>query len=63
MTGFEKIQQDLGSMITDYRLPEFGQKPSGSYEGEGFVIVRHPETNVVEDALLHIISNTRVILG
>jgi hypothetical protein len=63
ISGFENIQQSLGSMITDYRLPEYGQKPTGSYEGEGFVIVRHPETKVVEDALLHIISNVRVTLG
>jgi carbamoylphosphate synthase large subunit len=62
-TGFEKIHHDLGSLITDCRLPEYGQKPTGSYEGEGFVIVRHPETKVVEDALLHVVSTVRVHLG
>jgi carbamoylphosphate synthase large subunit len=63
VTGFDQIQHDLGSLITDYRLPEYGQKPTGSYEGEGFLIVRHPETKVVEDALLHAISHIRVQLG
>lgn len=62
-TGFEQVQKELGALITDYRLPEPGQKPTGSYEGEGFVIVRHPETKVVEDALLHVISTVRVTLG
>lgn len=63
VSGFDALRNDLGSLITDVRLPEYGQKPTGSYEGEGFIIVRHPETKVVEDALLHIVSNVRVTLG
>ena len=61
--GFEQISRDLGGMITDVRLPEYGQVPTGSYEGEGFIIVRHPDTQVVEDALLQIVSNMHVTLG
>jgi carbamoylphosphate synthase large subunit len=61
--GFDQIHADLGTMITDVRLPEYGQKPTGSYEGEGYVIVRHPDTSAVEDALLHIVSTIRVVLG
>ncbi len=63
IAGFGQILNDLGNLITDFRLPEHGQKPTGSYEGEGFVIVRHPETEVVEQALLHVVSNVRVSLG
>ena len=61
--GFDQVQQTLKGLITDFRLPALGQKPTGSYEGEGFVIVRHPETQVVEDALLQIVSTVRVWLG
>jgi hypothetical protein len=61
--GFDKIKKDLGDLITDYRLPAPGQKPNGSYEGEGFIVVKHPETKVVEDALLNIVSTIRVNLG
>ena len=63
VSGFDQIQGELGAMITEYRLPEIGQGSSGSYEGEGFVIVRHPETKVVEDALLHIVSTMHVQMG
>jgi biotin carboxylase len=63
VSGFEKIQKDLGNMITDYRMPTYGQKPNSSYEGEGFVIVRHPQTVEVEKALLHIVSTVKVALG
>lgn len=61
--GLESLQRDLGHLICDHRLPHLGQYPTGSYEGEGFVIVRHPETSVVQDALHRIISTVRVVLG
>jgi hypothetical protein len=61
--GYDQVNKDIGNLITDVRLPEMGSKPTGSYEGEGFVLVRHPETKVVEDALLHIVSTVRVNLG
>lgn len=61
--GFDAVYNDLKGIVTDVRLPEYGQKPTGSYEGEGFVIVRHTDTKTVEEALLHIVSNVHVMLG
>jgi biotin carboxylase len=61
--GLDSVAGELGSLICDYRLPTEGQSPIGSYEGEGFIIVRHPETAVVEKALARIISLVRVELG
>lgn len=61
--GIDQIQRDLGSLITDSRLPQHNQEKAPSYEGEGFILVRHPETKVVQDALTHIISTVRVELG
>jgi hypothetical protein len=40
-----------------------GQAPSGSYEGEGFVTVRHERTDVVDEALTRIVNDLRVELG
>lgn len=60
--GLDTIQRELGHLICDHRLPHIGQGPTGSYEGEGFIIVRHPDTRVVQDALTRIISTVRVIL-
>ena len=34
-----------------------------SYEGEGYIIVRHPETAVVEQAVSRIVSTIRVELS
>jgi biotin carboxylase len=60
--GLDVVQRDFGHLICDARLPYLGQHPSGSYEGEGFLIVRHPETRVVQDALTRIISTVKVVL-
>ena len=39
-----------------------GQPPSDSYEGDGYIIVRHPDTDVVQHALQEIVSTIRVEL-
>ena len=61
--GLAKAQQDLGPLVVESHLPRTGQFPSSSYEGEGFVILRHPETEVVRDGLRRLISTVRVELG
>jgi formate-dependent phosphoribosylglycinamide formyltransferase (GAR transformylase) len=61
--GIDQVQQELGSLVTDARLPEVGQAAATTYEGEGFILVRHPETTVVADALRRIVSLVRVELG
>ncbi len=60
--GLDEVLHDLGGMVTDMRRPEIGQLASISYEGEGYVLVRHPETCMVEDALSQIVARVRVEL-
>jgi biotin carboxylase len=61
--GLEQIQREVGHLVTDAKLPTPGQAPSPSYEGEGYIVVRHPETAVVRDALARIVGTVRVELG
>jgi biotin carboxylase len=61
--GWNEVQRDLRELITDVKLPETGSAQSSSYEGEGFVLVRHPETRVVEDAVKKIVSLMRIELA
>lgn len=61
--GLEQARRELGDLVCDAKLPAAGQHPTGSYEGEGFVILRHPETAVVRRALQRLISIVRVDLG
>jgi len=43
-------------------MPQHGQPPSDSYEGDGYIIVRYPETHIVENALQQIVQLIRVEL-
>ena len=61
--GLEEAQREFGHLVTDVKLPREGQAPSSSYEGEGYVILRHPETAVVEQALSRLVSLIKVELG
>jgi hypothetical protein len=61
--GLNEAQRRFGSIVMEARLPEEGQPPSESYEGDGYVIVRHPDTATVEHALNEIVSTVRVELA
>jgi hypothetical protein len=60
--GVEKLQQELGHLVVESRLPQPGQPASSSYEGEGYVIVCDPDTAVVREALHRIVTGLRVEL-
>jgi biotin carboxylase len=61
--GWNEVQNELRDLITDVRLPELGSAASSTYEGEGFIIVRHPETAVVEQAVAWIVALMRIELA
>jgi biotin carboxylase len=63
VVGWEQVQRELRELITDAKLPEVGSPASTSYEGEGFVIVRHRDTAVVEEAVSRIVSLMRIELA
>lgn len=63
ITGLDRAQQDIGDIVVEAKLPQEGQHPSDSYEGDGYIIVRHPDTEVVDRALKHIVQTIRVELG
>jgi biotin carboxylase len=60
--GLDAAANEVGALVCDYRIPVLGQAAVDSYEGEGYIIVRHPETAVVEKALARIVSLIRVEL-
>ena len=58
--GLEAVQRELGDLVVEAKLPKAGQTPTGTYEGEGYVIVRHPETEVVKAAVKTIVETIRI---
>ncbi|MDZ4806160.1 MAG: ATP-grasp domain-containing protein [Candidatus Eisenbacteria bacterium] len=61
--GIDAANREVGPLVVESKLPRPDEKPSGSYEGEGYVILRHPETSVVEAGLRTLVSTIRVELG
>lgn len=60
VTGIDEIRSKYNDIITDIRLPKKGQEKAVIYEGEGFIIVRHRDSSVVEKALEEIVNTVRV---
>jgi hypothetical protein len=61
--GVDKVQQELGHLVVEARLPRVGQPAASDYLGEGYIIVRDTDTAVVADALRRIVTGVRVELA
>jgi biotin carboxylase len=61
--GVGDTQRLVGSLIVEARLPSIGAPKSDSYEGDGYAIVRHPDTEVARQALKTIIERVQIRYG
>jgi hypothetical protein len=61
--GLDTLPPEVTSLVVDSRLPRPGQLSSGSYEGDGYITVRHPDTPVVTAALKQLVTAVRVELA
>jgi hypothetical protein len=61
--GLDALPPEVTSLVVDSRLPRPGQPSSGSYEGDGYITVRHQDTAVVTAALKKLVTTVRVELG
>ncbi len=58
--GVESVESQIGESLADVRLPQVGAAKSVTYTGEGYITVRHPETEAVEEALDFIARTVRI---
>jgi biotin carboxylase len=58
--GGARANELVGPLVVEAKLPAAGAPKSDSYEGDGHVIVRHPDTEVVKRALATIIETVQV---
>lgn len=49
--GIEALESKMGELVVDSRLPRVGAPKSVTYTGDGYITVRHSETQAVEEAL------------
>jgi biotin carboxylase len=58
--GLAEAQKKMGALVYDVSLPKVGALRSSSYEGDGWVIIRHHNTEVVKKAAFELIQTVRV---
>ena len=63
LTGVHEVHEALGHLVAEARLPTLGAPKSDHYEGDGYVVVRDPDTEVVRAALRRIVETVRVHYG
>jgi hypothetical protein len=60
VTGLDALQERIGARVVQAKLPRVGQMRSSHYEGDGWVIVRAPETAEVVEALRAIVTTLEI---
>jgi hypothetical protein len=63
VSGLDRAQDVVAGMVVETNLPQPDQVKSDHYEGEGYVILRHVDTEMVKRGLDAIVSNVRVELA
>ena len=58
--GLDRVSDETRSRVVEVSLPLARAAPTGTYDGDGYVVVRDPDTAAVEAALAEIISTVRV---
>ena len=61
--GVDRANEQLGHLVVESKLPARGTPKSDSYEGDGYVIVRDPDTEVVTAAIKTIIETIGIEYG
>lgn len=59
--GLNRVSKEVSDLVIEARLPKVGQRSGTGYEGDGYVLVRHPDTQAVKKALLHLVSVIEVV--
>ena len=60
VAGVDEAQAQIGKLVMEAKLPARGTFRSDSYEGDGYVIVRDPDTAVVEAAMKTVIETIQI---
>jgi len=61
--GLDRVHEEFGALVCDVKLPAIGEPPAATYEGDGYIILRHPETAVVERAIRRVVELVHVEVG
>ncbi len=60
VTGVDEANKKVGHLVMKARLPNPGDPRSDHYEGDGWVLLRHPDTEVVKAAVKTVIETIQI---
>ena len=60
VSGVRELSEALGSWLVEAKLPTVGAPKNPSYEGDGYVVVKHPTTAGVHTLLGTVMQTLRV---
>jgi formate-dependent phosphoribosylglycinamide formyltransferase (GAR transformylase) len=60
LTGVQKTQEMVGKWVVESKLPTLGAPKADTYEGDGYIVVRHESTDAVRAMIKTIIETIRV---
>lgn len=58
--GLAQAQEEVGGLVVDRKLPQVGDPKADGYEGEGWAIVAHPDTERVKQALKRLVELVKI---
>ena len=58
--GVKELQAEIGPLVVQAKLPRMGQPKAESYEGDGYIILRHRETSAVLEAVKRVHERVRI---
>jgi len=60
LDGFEAVQRELQDQLMEMRWPQVGAPKSATYTGDGFLTIRHRDTEVVQQSLRRIAQLVKI---
>ncbi|OJY29918.1 MAG: hypothetical protein BGO98_49850 [Myxococcales bacterium 68-20] len=60
VTGVHEVHEAVGKWVMEAKLPTLGATKADSYEGDGYVVVRHESTDTVRAMVKKIIETVKV---
>ena len=60
VAGADALQRAIGHLVVESRLPKLGAPRADSYEGDGYLIVRHPDVEIVKQAMTTTIETIKI---
>ena len=58
--GLAEAQKKMGDLVVSTKLPRVGAMRASGYEGDGWVIIQHPDTQRVKQAALELITTVKI---